>query len=166
MTDVKVGAGEREYFNGKIRKVDWPSGASSVIPFRVSDTRDLIDPPRPAIEVAPTRFETKMPRGPVTAPDGRTVLFETMGKLWVKPATGGAARRLTSADTGMEAYPTWSRDGKTIAYVHWTDKGLGNIHTISASGGTIAFTSSHHERGGRSRSAGARSGWRQATHST
>jgi Tol biopolymer transport system component len=121
---------------GKIRKVDWPSGASSVIPFRISDTRDMIDPPLPQIEVAPTSFETKMPRGPVTAPDGRTILFETMGKLWVKSAAGGTARRLTTSDTGMEAYPTWSRDGKSIAYVHWTDKGLGNIHTISASGGT------------------------------
>jgi hypothetical protein len=70
---------------GKIRKVDWPSGASSVIPFRISDTRDMIDPPLPQIEVAPTSFETKMPRSPVTAPDGRMVLFETMGKYGSSP---------------------------------------------------------------------------------
>ena len=121
---------------GKIRKVDWPSGATSEVPFRISDTRGVIDPPRPAIEVAPAEFQTSMPRGVVTSPDGRTVLFETMGKLWVKPASGGAARRLTSASTEMEAYPSWSRDGKTIAYVAWTDKGLGEIRTVSASGGS------------------------------
>lgn len=121
---------------GKMRKVDWPSGASSEIPFRISDTRDVIDPPRPPIEVAPAEFQTHMPRGVVTSPDGRTVLFETMGKLWLKPAAGGAARRLTSSDAAMEAYPTWSRDGKTIAFVNWTDKGLGHIQTVSASGGT------------------------------
>ena len=95
----------------------------------------MIDPPRPPIEVAPAAFQTHMPRGVVTSPDGRTIVFETMGKLWLKPASGGTARRLTSATTEMEAYPTWSRDGKTIAYVHWTDKGLGHIRTVGANGG-------------------------------
>ncbi|HEV7234060.1 MAG TPA: amidohydrolase, partial [Sphingorhabdus sp.] len=120
---------------GKIRKVDWPSGAASEIPFRIADTRGVIDPPRPPVEVAPASFNTSMPRSVVTSPDGRTVLFETMGKLWTKPAGGGAAKRLTSATEEMEAYPTWSRDGKSIAYVAWTDKGLGEIRTVSASGG-------------------------------
>jgi imidazolonepropionase-like amidohydrolase/Tol biopolymer transport system component len=119
---------------GKIRKVDWPSGGLSEVPFRISDTRGVIDPPRPPVEVAPAQFTTSMPRGVVTSPDGRSVLFETMGKLWLKPANGGAAKRLTSG-TEMEAYPTWSRDGKTVAYVAWTDKGLGEIRTVSASGG-------------------------------
>ena len=120
---------------GKIRKVDWPSGAASEIPFRISDTRGVIDPPRPPVEVAPAEFNTTMPRSVVTSPDGRTVLFETMGKLWIKSASGGAAKRLTTA-TEMEGYPTWSRDGKLIAYVAWTDRGLGEIRTMSASGGT------------------------------
>jgi len=82
---------------GKIRKVDWQSGAASEVPFRIADTRGVIDPPRPPIEVAPASFNTTMPRGVVTSPDGRNVLFETQGKLWLKPASGCAASRLTSA---------------------------------------------------------------------
>jgi imidazolonepropionase-like amidohydrolase/Tol biopolymer transport system component len=120
--------------DGKIRKVDWQSGVVADIPFRISDTRGVIDPPRPPIEVAPASFNTSMPRGVMTSPDGRSVVFETMGKLWTKSASGGAAKRLTSGSE-MEAYPTWSRDGKSIAYVAWTDKGLGEIRTVSASGG-------------------------------
>jgi imidazolonepropionase-like amidohydrolase/Tol biopolymer transport system component len=119
---------------GKIRKVDWKSGAVADVPFRISDTRGVIDPPRPPIEVAPAAFNTSMPRGVMTSPDGRSVVFETLGKLWTKPAGGGAAKRLTSG-TEMESYPTWSRDSKSIAYVAWTDKGLGEIRTVSASGG-------------------------------
>jgi imidazolonepropionase-like amidohydrolase/Tol biopolymer transport system component len=133
---------------GKIRKVDWPSGAASEIPFRISDTRGVIDPPRPPVEVAPASFNTTMPRGVVTSPDGRTILFETMGKLWTKPASGGAAKRLTSG-TEMEAYPTWSRDGRTIAYVAWTDKGLGEIRTVSATGGAskkVTVRAGHYAR--------------------
>ena len=120
---------------GKIRKVDWPSGTATEIPFRIADSRDVIDPPRPPIEVAPASFNTSMPRGVMTSPDGRAIVFETMGKLWVKPASGGAPKRLTSATDEMESYPSWSRDGKSIAYVAWTDKGLGEIRTIAASGG-------------------------------
>lgn len=121
---------------GKIRRVDWASGAVTEVPFRISDTRGVIDPPRPAIEVAPAQFQTSMPRGVSTSPDGRSVVFETMGKLWTKPASGGSAKRLTSASTEMEAYPSYSRDGKSIVYVAWTDKGLGEIRIVGASGGS------------------------------
>jgi imidazolonepropionase-like amidohydrolase/Tol biopolymer transport system component len=122
---------------GRIRRVDWPTGTVADVPFRISDGRGVIDPPRPAIEVAPTEFRTSMPRGVATSPDDRSVVFETMGKLWVKLASGGAAKRLTSAADEMEAYPSWSRDGKSIVYVAWTDKGLGEIRTIAAGGGGV-----------------------------
>jgi len=121
---------------GKIRRVDWLSGAVADVPFRISDTRGVIDPPRPAIEVAPTEFQTSMPRSVSTSPDGRSIMFETLGKLWTKPAGGGTAKRLTSTTAEMEGYPSWSRDGKSIVYVAWTDKGLGEIRVVGAGGGS------------------------------
>ncbi len=134
---------------GKIRKVDWPTGTVDDIPFRISDSRGIIDPPRPAIEVAPASFQTSMPRGVSTSPDDRSIVFETMGKLWIKPASGGAAKRLTAAKDEMEAYPSWSRDGKTIVYVAWTDKGLGEIRTVASTGSasrTITQQPGHYAR--------------------
>lgn len=130
---------------GKLNRVDLATGKSAVIPFRISDTRGLIDPPRPAIAVAPDSFETKMPRGATVSPDGKSVVFETLGKLWVKPMAGGEPRRLTSDEAAMEAYPSWSADGKRIAYVRWTDTGLGEVRTIAASGGkSTALTPAGH----------------------
>lgn len=120
---------------GKIRKVDWPSGKVVDIPFHVADTRGVIDPPRPPVEVAPAEFATKMPRGATVSPDGNTVVFETLGKLWVKPVSGGAPKRLTAATEEMEVYPSWSRDGKSITYISWTDKGQGEVRVIAAAGG-------------------------------
>ena len=134
---------------GKIRKVDWPTGTVDDIPFRISDSRGIIDPPRPAVEVAPASFQTSMPRGVSTSPDDRSIVFETMGKLWIKPASGGAAKRLTAAKDEMEAYPSWSRDGKTIVYVVWTDKGLGEIRTVASTGSasrTITQQPGHYAR--------------------
>ncbi len=120
---------------GKLNRLDLASGKSAVIPFRIEDSRGVIDPPRPSVEVAPDSFETKIPRGAVVSPDGNRVVFETLGKLWVKAMAGGEPRRLTNDADAMEAYPTWSPDGKTIAYVRWTDAGLGSIQTVGANGG-------------------------------
>ncbi|MGH6786433.1 MAG: amidohydrolase family protein, partial [Novosphingobium sp.] len=120
---------------GKLNHLDFTTEQTAVIPFRINDSRGVIDPPRPAVAVAPDSFETKMPRGAAVSPDGRSVVFETLGKLWLKPMAGGAPKRLTAEVAAMEAYPAWSPDGKRIAFVRWTDAGLGEIRTVGASGG-------------------------------
>ena len=121
---------------GKIRRVDAATGVSAVVPFRVDDTRVVIDATHPQIPVAPDRFETRMPRWASVSPDGRQVVFETLGKLWTKPAGGGEARRLVKGDEdAFELFPSWSRDGRTVVFVGWTDAGLGHVRTVSATGG-------------------------------
>lgn len=121
---------------GKIRRVNADGSGGSVIPFKVDDTRVVIDATHPAVEVSPDRVQTKMPRWAMVSPDGRQVVFETLGKLWVKPMAGGAARRLVKGDEAeMELWPSWSRDGKSIVFVGWTDAGLGKVRTVAASGG-------------------------------
>ena len=121
---------------GKIRRVRVADGAAAEIPFRVDDTRAVIDATHPQVEVAPDRFSTTMPRWATVSPDGRQVVFETLGKLWIKPTTGGgAARRLTAGGDGFELFPSWSRDGRSIAFVGWTDAGLGHVRVVGAAGG-------------------------------
>jgi imidazolonepropionase-like amidohydrolase/Tol biopolymer transport system component len=121
---------------GKLRRVGADGGDARVIPFAIKDDRVIIDSTHPTVEVAPESFTTKMPRWAEVSPDGRSVIFETLGKLWVKPATGGTARRLTAAkDDAFELWPSWSRDGRQVTFVRWTDAGLGEVHVIAASGG-------------------------------
>ena len=133
---------------GKIRRVAADGSASSVIPFQVSDSRGVADAPHPTIPVAPDSFTTKMPRFASVSPDGRRVVFESLGKLYIKPMAGGAARRLTSTSE-LELFPSWSRDGRSIVYVGWTDTGLGQIKTIGAGGGsprTVTNRPGHYAR--------------------
>ncbi|MCB2085569.1 MAG: PD40 domain-containing protein [Sphingomonadaceae bacterium] len=128
---------------GKLRRVDVASGSAREIPFRVADTRGVADAPHPVIDVAPDSFTTSIPKFASVSPDGRSVVFETLGKLYVKPVGGGAARRLTNGggDT-VELFPAWSRDGSHIAFVRWSDEGLGRIVTVNARGGSESVVTS------------------------
>jgi imidazolonepropionase-like amidohydrolase/Tol biopolymer transport system component len=121
---------------GKIRRVGADGGEASVIPFAIDDTRAIADAPHPRIPVGEDSFESKMVRYASVSPDGRQVVYEQLGHLWLKPTAGGAARRLVSnGGDALELYPAWSRDGSRIAFVSWTDAGLGQIKTVAAGGG-------------------------------
>jgi Tol biopolymer transport system component/cytosine/adenosine deaminase-related metal-dependent hydrolase len=52
---------------------------------------------------------------PAIAPDGRTVAFAALGDLWTMEM-GRQPRRLTS-DAFVETEPTWSPDGRQLAYL-------------------------------------------------
>ncbi len=123
---------------GKIRRVDADGGNASEIPFRVDDTRGVMDAPHPQINVAPDRFTSKMARFAAVSPDGTQVVYESLGKLYIKPMAGGGAARLllsTIAESRL-LFPSWSRDGRSIVYIEWTDSGLGRIMIADAGSGS------------------------------
>ncbi len=59
--------------------------------------------------------EAPLPRHPAPSPDGSQIAFSWQGDLWLVPAAGGAARRIT-ANPADERHPVWSRDGRLIAF--------------------------------------------------
>jgi imidazolonepropionase-like amidohydrolase/Tol biopolymer transport system component len=121
---------------GGIKRIDVASGAVSEIPFHVKETRTAMKPPRVDVSVAPEEIQTHMVRFSSVSPDGQQVVFESFGRLWLKNVADGAARRLTREDApAFELFPSWSRDGKRIVFVRWTDAGLGEVHVVNAGGG-------------------------------
>ncbi len=135
---------------GKIRQVSVANASVTEIPFEVKDERDIIDPPRPVVEVAPAIFSTQMPRFASVSPDGQRVVFETLGKLWLKTSPDAKPRRLTrNTDNTRELFPSWSRDGRSIVFASWSDELLGSIRTVSAAGGsprTVTSQPGHYRR--------------------
>ena len=123
---------------GKIRRINADGTGAAEIPFEVNDTRVVIDPVRPQVEVAPANFTTRMPRFAAVSPDGGRVVFETLGRLYIRDLSGGGAPRpLTAQDGDFQLFPSWSRDGSRIVFVSWNDQRLGEIRTVSADGSNL-----------------------------
>ncbi|MDZ7644489.1 MAG: amidohydrolase family protein [Woeseiaceae bacterium] len=121
---------------GKIRRLDIDTGEVRTIEFRVRDTRTVYTPPRPETDVAPATFDTRMVRNASVSPDGSRIVFESLGRLYVKALPGGDPRLLTSDAGGdFEYFPSWSRDGSHVVFVRWNDADLGHIHSVRAGGG-------------------------------
>jgi len=113
----------------------WLDGRVTKIPFHVKTTRKVSEPLRFATKVAPAKVALKMLRWVRVSPDGTRVVFEALGKLWIRPVGGGKAKRLTKQDAHFELMPSWSRDGKRIAYTTWSDTDLGAVRVVSSGGG-------------------------------
>jgi imidazolonepropionase-like amidohydrolase/Tol biopolymer transport system component len=121
---------------GKINRIDARTGAIQDIPFHVTGSRWIEEAVRHQKPAATDSFDVKMTRFAKASPDGRRVVYEALGKLWVKDTAGGAPRRLTRAgDDEHELYPAWSRDGRQVTYVTWNDLQGGRIKVTGAGGG-------------------------------
>src|SRR5688572_17231156 len=74
------------------------------------------------------------------SPDKTRVVIDLQGGLWVVPIGGGTAKRITD-EYGDARQPSWSPDGRTIAFQSYRD-GTWRIWTVGADGsGLKAITS-------------------------
>jgi Tol biopolymer transport system component len=91
--------------------------------------RPTADQPRVTIDVA-VNEGTSM--SVAASPDGRTLAIDLQGSIWTLPVSGGAARRITD-EYNDARQPTWSADGRTIAFQGYRDGGY-DIWAIDTDG--------------------------------
>lgn len=128
---------------GKIHRVDPKTGSVTNIPFHVKDTREVVAALRHEIDPAPKTFHTKMLRDVAVSPDGNRAVFQALGRIYVRNLPNGTPKLLTTDEGVHEFFGSFSRDGKRIAFVSWTDDGLASVRTVPATGGrTRAITGS------------------------
>lgn len=122
---------------GEIRRLDVASGEVGTIPFRVRTTRTVTEAQRVPVEVHPETFRTRMLRWVQVSPDGDRVVFESLGKVWLRQLPDGPAQRLTRQEEHFELFPSFSRDGRRVVYTSWDDAELGAVRSAPAEAGAV-----------------------------
>ena len=120
-------------YGGKIWKLDVAGAGAEEIPFRVQ--YELAMGPKVEFDYPIEDTETftvRQIRDGQPSPDGSRIAFTAMDRLWVADRDGSSPRRLTEADIS-EHQPTWSPDGRWIAYATW-DGQAGNLQKVRSDG--------------------------------
>ena len=120
--------------HGKLWRIAIADGRSTEIPFQADLNIEMGPLVRSAMQYDDSSLIVSQVRNPRPSPDGKRLVFTALDKLWVMDLPNGAPRRLTNTPSGMgEHDPTWSPDGRHIAYVTWTETG-GFLQRVRADG--------------------------------
>ena len=120
---------------GKIHRIDAASRKVAEIPFHVRTSRKVAQALRFPVDVAPKTFDVRMLRWVGVSPKGDRVVYQALGHLWVRDLPNGKPRRLTTQNDHFEFYPSFSRDGRSVAYTTWDDDKMGTVRVVSVEGG-------------------------------
>lgn len=121
---------------GKIRRLDIATKEVSTIEYTATVHRTISEMARREFRITDGPVAAKFFRWPSSSPDGKTIAFQAVGRIYTQQGAAGTPKRLTASEfSPLEYAPTWSPDGRSLAFVTWDDTGRGNVWTVSASGG-------------------------------
>lgn len=119
---------------GGLWRVDVATGTPTKIPFTATVRQTIVDAVRFPQQVAPDEFDVKLLRWVSVSPDGRRVVYNALGKLYVRDLPNGTPRRVTSSGDVFELFPSWSPDSRSLVYATWHDSAYGEIRTVDIDG--------------------------------
>ncbi len=124
-------------YGGKFHQVDIADGKDRLIPFTAKVSLDTVHAMHFPRRVEEGPIKARLIQQPVLSPDGTKIAFSALTHLYVMDLAGGAPKRISTGST-REFYPCWSPDGKSLAFVTWSDKAEegGNVFRVDTAGGT------------------------------
>ncbi len=118
---------------GKIHSVNIDSKLAKNIPFEINADIKLAETHRVKRKVFTDTFTSKMIKDAKTSPNGKLLVFTSLGHIYTKKLPNGTPKRVTTL-TDFEADPSFSSDGKSILFVTWNDENLGAIYKVNTDG--------------------------------
>ena len=119
-------------YGGKIHRIDVRTGADTVIPFSARVSLPVGSRLNFPIRVDDGPVQARLIQEPEPSPDGKHLAFSALTQLYLMDLPDGKPRQL-SAEEAREFHPSWSPDGKSLAYVSWSPEG-GHIWKRSGDG--------------------------------
>jgi imidazolonepropionase-like amidohydrolase/Tol biopolymer transport system component len=104
------------------------------IPFQARVEQQVHEVLRDPRSACSDEVGARIVRWPVQSPDGRSLIFQALGRLYRMELPDGEPRRLTSGDD-FELSPSFSADGRWLAFAAWNDDSGGALYRIKLPGG-------------------------------
>jgi Tol biopolymer transport system component len=128
-------------FNGKIHKIDVACGSDHEIPFSAHVNVEMGSFNYNTFKTAQDSFQVRYTRSANESPDGHSLVFSALNQLYIMSIPGGEPHVLAEQPLG-QFQPTYSPDGKWIAYVTRDDTEGGAIWRVPSNGGDAEKISS------------------------
>lgn len=120
---------------GHLHRLNIEAATSQVVPIHIVAKKKIRKSLRFPVDVAADDFEVKMLRWAQYSPNSKHAIFQALGHLYTKDLNSNKQKRLTEQSDHFEFWPSYSPDGKSIAFTTWDDKNLGDLRVVPSEGG-------------------------------
>ena len=112
---------------GKLHRINIDSKAVAGIEFTAEVSQTIAKTLKASPKLDVDEVVSMMLRDFATSPDGRYIVFHSLGHLYFADSQDPKPKRLTKLD-GFEYAPQFSADGKYLVFAHWQDGAYGAIY--------------------------------------
>ncbi|WP_157218153.1 amidohydrolase family protein [Flavisphingomonas formosensis] len=119
---------------GEMRRIAIADGTAVPIAFEAAVDLAVGPSTRQDIREESGPVRARLIMAPVASPDGRTLAFSALGRLYLMPLDGTARPRRFAIEGDPAFQPSWSPDGRTLLWIRWSERNGGAIWSAPVDG--------------------------------